>query len=319
MPAKKGKEQTVLSGKGFEISEDQCTYVATMNGKADYKDGRIEINNVLSLKDVNLATGNIFFDGSIYIQGSVGDGVTVEATKDILVDGFIGASVLKAGGDIILRQGNNAAGRGLVTADGSVSGSFFEGANVEAGANIFANYCMNSQLDAGDRIEISGRNGVLVGGVTVAGSCVQAFNIGNVAGVGTKLIVGNKKEILQKEAELIEKQKTVTKELKLFRNAHADFQRKFKPEVRNMNPVYIKIEDAIYTKEMELEKLETRKQDIEEMKEKADSASIVVLGALYDGVSVEMNGASWNSKRVDRVTLKKKGNHINLFRNNSWN
>ena len=55
------------------------------------------------------------------------------------------------------------------------------------------------------------------------------------------------------------------------------------------------------------------------MKEKADSASIVVLGALYEGVSVEMNGASWNSKRVDRVTLQKKGNHINLFRNNSWN
>ena len=319
LPAKKGKEQTVLSGRGFTIAQDQCTYVATMNGKIEYKDGHIEINNVLTLKDVNLATGNTFFDGSIYIQGSIGDGVTIEATKDILVDGFIGASVLKAGGDIILRQGNNAAGRGQVIADGSVSGSFFEGANVEAGANIFANYCMNSQLNAGDRIEISGRNGVLVGGVAVAGSCIQAFNIGNVASVGTKLVVGNKKEILQEEAELIEKQKTVTKELKLFRNAHADFQRKFKPEVRNMNPVYIKIEDAIYTKEMELEKLETRKQEIEEMKEKADSASIVVLGALYDGVSVEMNDASWNSKRVDRVTLKKKGNHINLFRNNSWN
>lgn len=319
LPAKKGKEQTVLSGKGFAILDDKCTYVATMNGKVDYKDGRIEINNVLALKDVNLATGNIFFDGSIYIQGSVGDGITIEATKDILVDGFIGASTLKAGGDVILRQGNNAAGKGKVMADGSVSGSFFEGANVEAGENIFANYCMNSHLDANDRIEISGRNGVLVGGVTCAGACVQAFNIGNAAGVATKLIVGNKKEILIKEAKVLEKQKTVTKELKLFRNAYVDFQRKFKPEVRNMNPVYIKIEDAIYTKEMELEKLETQKQEIEEMKEKADSATIVALGALYDGVTVELNGATWNSKRVDRVTLKKKGNHINLFRNNSWN
>ena len=318
LPAKKGKEQKVLSGKGFTILEDQCTYVADLNGKVDFKDDRIEVNNVLAIKEANLATGNIFFDGSIYIQGSVGDGITVEATKDILVDGFIGASNLKAGGDIILRQGNNAAGRGMVTAAGSVSGSFFEGANVEAGASIFANYCMNSQLDANDRIEISGRNGVLVGGITCAGSCVQAFNIGNTAGVSTKLIVGNKKEILMKEAKVLEKQKTVAKELKLFRNAYADFQRKFKPEVRNMNPVYIKIEDAIYTKEMELEKLEAQKNEIDEMKEKADSATIVVLGALYDGVSVELNGASWNSKRVDRVTLKKKGNHINLFRNNSW-
>ena len=52
------------------------------------------------------------FNGSVYVRGEVGDGAVICAEKDILVDGFVEGAVLEAGGDIILRRGNNAAASG---------------------------------------------------------------------------------------------------------------------------------------------------------------------------------------------------------------
>ena len=190
VPAKKGRELRHLTCKGVTLQPDKKTYTASADGKIEYKGDGLEVTEILVLDSVTQATGNVEFNGSVYVRGEVGDGTIIRAEKDILVDGFLEGATLEAGGDIILRKGNNGDGRGKLQAQGSVMGRFFERANVKAGRHINANYCLNSELWADGRIEIAGKNGSLAGGNAYAAQGISAFNIGNAAGIKTNISVG---------------------------------------------------------------------------------------------------------------------------------
>ena len=312
LATKKGKEKPILTGSGFQILEDKKTYIAMENGKIELKDNRLVISSVLVLDDVTCATGNVDFDGSIYVRGNVGQGVSIHATRDVLVDGYTESSVIEAGGDIILKKGNNASGRGFLRANGDVMGMFFESARVWAGGKVSANYCLRSEIHAGTRIEISGRNGVLAGGLAQAQNLIQATNIGNEASLATRLVLGNKDKNVQMQVDLQGREKKVSQELRLLLNAYQEFRKKFEPVIRNVHPTYLKLEDAIYTKKTELEELKKRKDAVEKEQK---SAKVVVTGNLYSGVSVEINGVIWRSEPMRNVYLVSRGNRIGSVRN----
>ena len=315
LATKKGKEKPILTGSGFQILEDKKTYIAMENGKIELKDNRLVISSVLVLDDVTCATGNVDFDGSIYVRGNVGQGVSIHATRDVLVDGYTESSVIEAGGDIILKKGNNASGRGFLRANGDVMGMFFESARVWAGGKVSANYCLRSEIHAGTRIEISGRNGVLAGGLAQAQNLIQATNIGNEASLATRLVLGNKDKNVQMQVDLQGREKKVSQELRLLLNAYQEFRKKFEPVIRNVHPTYLKLEDAIYTKKTELEELKKRKDAVEKEQKKQKSAKVVVTGNLYSGVSVEINGVIWRSEPMRNVYLVSRGNRIGSLRN----
>lgn len=315
LPSKKGLEKKVLSGTGFDVSGKQSIYKASYDGKVEYKDGLLTVTAVLLLEDVTMTTGNVTFDGSIYVRGMVGDGVNLTATGDILVDGFIGAANLKAGGDIILRQGNNAAGHGYLQATHNVRGRFFEAVSIKAGDDIYANYCMNSSLEAGGRIKISGQNGVLVGGEAVASDAIEARSIGNDAGVPTSLKLGKSEDLSAKEMVIADKCIKAKDELKLLKNALADFRSKYPPEQRNNNAVYLKLEEAVDAKEGQLDRMRKQRRDLEKRQKKTDMARVVVSGMLYEGVKVSINGASIKVRdRARAVTLHKQGDRVRVYK-----
>ena len=114
---------------------------------------------------------------------------------------------------------------------------------------------------------------------------------------------------------LEEKLCSAQRELVLLKNAYEDFRRKYAPEVRNSNPIYLKIEDSIYTKNLEIDKLNKRKEELQKERDSVDQVKIVIRGILYQGVLVNINGFKWNSKTIQNVTLKKKDGTISVFRN----
>ena len=74
--------------------------------------------------------------------------------------------------------------------------------------------------------------------------------------------------------------------------------------------MYLKLEDAIYTKKTEHEKLLEAKESMNKYRERFDDAKIVVRGTIYEGSMVEISGAVWRAKTVSRVTLKKDGARV---------
>lgn len=315
LDGKKGKEISVLAGKGFTLEEDRKTYISAVKGKVELVNNRLEVSRLLVVNEITLATGNISFEGSIYIKGNVGTGTTINATEDVMIDGFVEGAMIESGGSILLRQGVNASGNGFIKAAKDVTGRFFEAVRVYANGNIQANYCLNCDLYAEGQITISGSKGTLAGGTINAIKGLFAYNVGNRAGIPTYLKLGVNESIVQNGMRIENKMKEVNKELNILGNAYTDFQRKYPPEVRNTMEMYLKIESAIYTKEKELEKLYKAKARQEDTVNKIGCARAVIRGNLFEGIIIEIDRQRWISPSLTNVTVRRVNDRIVVFSN----
>jgi len=316
LSAKKGKEQGVLIGKGFRLESDKITYISTAEGWVDLKDNKLEVSDVLVVDETTMATGNIIFNGSVHVKGNVGSQTEIRAAGDVMVDGFVEAAVIESGGNVMLRQGMNASGKGCIIAGNDVTGKFLEGVRVRAGGNIEINYCMNCDLEAGNQIEVSHSTGTLVGGRSCAVKGITAQNVGNRAGVNTYIRIGINEDIIAKVKKLQDEIRSIREELEILENAKIDFENKFPPELRNMQGTYLKLQSAIYTKKKQLYNLGIEKKEMNEELRLISNAKVVVRGRLYEGTTIDVNGKRWHSRYMMDVTIRRTTDeNIAVYRN----
>ncbi len=302
--AKKGKEKSMLAGRGFELMPDGRTYISSMQGKIDLiGDNRLEITRVIVLDEVSLSTGNINFDGSIYIRGNVGSGTIVQATENIVVHGFVEAATIRCGGEICLK-GVNGGGSGLIEAKQNVMGQFFEGVRVVAGGDISAYYALNCEMYAEGMIVFHGNKGLLLGGYTRAGRGIQACNVGNKVGLSTVLNVGIDDKFMSRMHQFDYMMENVQKELSILNNSYNDFKKKYPAEVRNAMELFLKIENAIYTKEQQMKELNQAKEDLENEMKEMENARVRISGTLYEGTEVTVDNVKWEAFSVKDVTIR---------------
>ncbi len=302
---RKGEEKSVLRGKGFQLMPDGVTYTAAYSGKIELIDNiKIMISRLCIVDTVSLSTGNIDFDGCVYVRGNVGAGVVIQATEDVIISGFVEAAVIRGGGEVLLRQGANGAGSGLIQAGKKVMGKFFEAIQVISGGDILANYCLNCNLYAKESIIIKGKEGMLVGGVAQAVREIRATNVGNRAIIKTFLKLGMDDTLLQEKANVEKEIAEVNEELAILGNAYRDFQRKYPPEVRNAMSMYLKIENAIYTKELQLGSLYKELKRIEGILKQAPTGQVVIEGCLHEGTEISIGKCKMSAFNVKDVTVK---------------
>ena len=319
LPARNGRDLPELKGKGFCVSEDKRSYMATASGRIELENGRITIKNFLEVKeDVNLLTGDIRFDGDVLIHGSVSEGRRVEAGGTLTIEGSVEACELYAGMDIVITRGMQGGGRGRVECRGSLSGRFFEQAVLKAGKNVSANSILNCQVEAGEDIVIAGRQGVILGGTVYAGRSIEVSSVGNVAEVQSELIAGKSDELavqlqtLKQEYQDIQKQMEKTKcVLQLLQERREKDEEKIFSQERRMQVTRLKI-----LLDSRLNENVAKCQEILAKMELAEQAGIVIHQSAYPGTRVRINGARYVFAEVlTGVTLKKKENKICLYSN----
>ena len=315
LPARKGREKSVLAGKGFTLKDDQKTYVASIDGRIQLKDQRIEIDKALLIETVNRTSGTVDFNGSVMISGDVGVGSVINATGDIFINGIVEAADIYCGGDLFVRQGVNGRGKCSIKAVKNITGKFFDACQVEAGGNVIADYCLNADVSAGSMIKVAGKNGMLAGGTAYARKGIEAQSIGNRARLKTLIYLGDRENYGGKQEDIDQKIKDVTKELLIFKNAYMDFQKKYPPEIRNTMEMYLKIESAIFTKEKELGELMAEKERAEQDVKAVRNAEAVVKGTLYEGTVFDVNGKYWNAKLSQNVRVKREEGTVAVIEN----
>jgi uncharacterized protein (DUF342 family) len=315
--AKRGREKKILTGHGFHVEEDGKTYISDMDGKIELQDERIEISRVLIVNEVSLASGNVNFDGTVHVLGDVTGGSRVEASGNVIVDGYVEDAIIECDGDVILKKGMNAGstGSGGYIRAKNVMGGFFESANVRALEDIRADYCMNCDLYAKGQILIAGVNGSLMGGTSCAVSGIQVDNLGNPAGIATQVRIGINDGIVHQQKEILASISGVNQELKILRNAYAEFTVKYSAEERNGMEMFLKIESAIYTKELEMEKLQEKKAQLEDAVAQLKQVRVLVKNMLYEGVDVDINGITWHSREIKNVTIRNVNSRIVVHSN----
>ncbi|MBU2871339.1 FapA family protein [Colwellia sp. E2M01] len=231
LPPAPGNDIELVAGEGTNISpKNTNVLISEKVGLPKLINNGMEVDEVYKIKDVSVATGNINFTGSVLIDGDVNEGMTVNATGDITVGGFVESATLKAGGDITISGGiigrkhdtettkiTDITMSVNITAKGSIYAKHCQYAQIQCGKDIrIENQLMHSILDVRGRVWVGKAelaNGKLIGGYTKVGTSVHAGIIGATAGSNTLINFEHRVLLLkQKIADLDEKyQKEFTK------------------------------------------------------------------------------------------------------------
>lgn len=311
---------------GATISpEDENLLVAETKGHPLIKADGVAVDKTLVVENVGMATGNIFFDGSVLVRGEVMAGMKISVTGDIIVNGVVTNSVLKAGNDISI-------GAGVLGADHPEDDETFFSCSLIAGGNITANYVNLTDIRAGRNINVKeylshchieahdqvlagqgGGKGRIFGGECFAKNQVIVNTLGSEGGVRTKIIVGTKKnynkdleKVRKAQAEKlheIDRLKALEKKLATLikqNPQNIELIRKFKiadEAVKKLNASLTHISEVI--------------SKIQKMKKTTQAASIVIVKNTYPIVDIMVNGAEFIIRQNSKGgTFTKEGDDI---------
>lgn len=314
--AHRGIEISTLKGQGFSLSPDGMTYYARISGKFELLNGRIVITKMIVIReDVTGVYGKVEVDGSVYVVGSVYSGGYIKAAGDIIVEYNVEAAKLIAGGNIMIKRGSCSRHDCYLEAEGEVSGSFFESANIKAKGNVKANYIMNSDINTMGRVIVSGSKGMLLGGKTCAVKGIETYNLGNSSHIKTVLSVGRNEVFAQKQRELTARKDRVLNEISVFEEGKKKMQRQLRTNKAHAEDFIRKIKIAITMKERELQEIEAETESLFEMINQEMKVPVWVRGKAHVGSTVYIDSIKYVlPQEISGVIFKKRNKNVVMLR-----
>lgn len=290
--AKRGRPLPPLTGKGFERSEDNKIYTASMDGKIEKRNSRIMISAVYEIHgDVGLKTGNIDFRGDVVVHGNVPTGAVIRATGTVTIDGSVEGCLIDADKDVIIRGGMLGQERGVVKTRGNLHAKFLEYCTVKAEGQVVTDSMVNCNIISNDRVFLEGKRASIVGGVIHAAAGVEAYNFGNQYGVKTEVYVGVnmelKKEINYHE-ECIKEAQQIIEKIDIGLKQFDDAVKAGMP----IDPSDTRKASLMRTKIVKQADMAAHTQSLNQMNEvvrKAQGASVNVVHDIYGGVIIGIN------------------------------
>ena len=177
-----GKDLNMSIGKGTVLSQkNNDVLVSELVGLPRIIKNGMEVDNVYQLKNVDVSTGHVKFEGSVIISGDVCEGMKVSATGDITIGGFVESAMLDAGGDITV--GTGIIGKKQEVDDIDVT-EVKMSANIKSGGSVYAKYSQYANIDCQSlRIERQMMHNIV--------NVKETLWVGNKDKADGKLIAGN--------------------------------------------------------------------------------------------------------------------------------
>ena len=294
----KGKTLQLIYDKNSvqEIFNNGRTILySRFNGAVSYANGKISVSNHLEISgDVGLSTGNIKFDGYLTIKGSVGDGFSVEATKDIEINSVLGLgsvkSITSTGGSIYIKGGISPKGKAEIKAAKNVFIKFVDNANITCGGIAHIGYySLNSNIHAKE-VVLDASNGQIIGGyikadirisAPIIGSEIERKTVVEVSGFNRQAMLEALEGLLRKISEF----KTEQQRLKqLVSTADTSKMNQFqKKEYNDMN-------ERLYSIREDIKNLEDERKNIAEYLKAHGEGEIAVTKRVHPNSTLIIKG-----------------------------
>ncbi|MBN1496264.1 MAG: DUF342 domain-containing protein [Spirochaetes bacterium] len=199
--------------KGLNIEPglgDDNIFLSSIDGCIDIDGKKISVIPTAVISgDVNYDTGNIDFDGSVHILGSVVSGFSVKARGDIIIEKNVDDAFIEAGGDITVKMGVVGKENVKLVAGGKVVAKYLLNAKVEAAGDIIVDdSIINCDVFSNSRISVVARQGKIIGGKSTALYEIVVNVSGSINETETQLNVGRNLFI---EKELADIHKEISK------------------------------------------------------------------------------------------------------------
>ncbi len=294
---KPGKDVRLPKGKNVEVSEDGLTLIALIAGQVVSSNGRINVYAIHEVKgDVDFSTGNIDFVGNVVVRGSVLSGFTVRAAGSVEVRGSVDGASIIAGGDVVILRGIQGKDRGQLIAGNNIYARFLEHAKVEAvGEVVVTEAIMHCDVNAGKKIEVNGKKGLIVGGLLRAGELVSGKVIGAKLGTRTEIEVGVipeiRKELNRLTQEIGEKERNLTQVEKAFKmlSGAVEQGRQLTDKEKDL---LLKLSETYEQLQEETNMLRERLSQTEKMLENATRGQVRATQTVHPGTKISIGNAT---------------------------
>ena len=206
IPARDGETCVIIEGQNVRIGEKGNAYYAACSGMISFHDGILDVFPHYQVDgDVDMHSGNIEFNGSVTVLGTVQPGFEVRATGDIFVTGSVEAAMLDAGRDIRVNGAIIGGNDSVIKAGRNVFAGHVQNAQIEAqGDVVVVRSIMHSIVYSTGKIYLHDRTGSIIGGMVSALCGVEAMSIGSHMGTQTEIVTGSDYLIQRKRTEIQE-------------------------------------------------------------------------------------------------------------------
>jgi uncharacterized protein (DUF342 family) len=202
VPGREGNPATLPPGQNVSLSGDHTTLLAAIDGMVIWKDESVIVNHEYVVDAVDGNVGNIHFNGSVVVNGEVGDGYEIHAKENITIAMSVGRVILEAGGNIIINGGILGQDFAKITAGGNLKCRFIQDSNVKVdGGIIVEDYIRNSMVSAVGPVAVRNQKGWIDTSAVSSERWIYCPTIGyETSAVETNLSIGHS-PVLHKERE----------------------------------------------------------------------------------------------------------------------
>ncbi|MBI3824962.1 MAG: DUF342 domain-containing protein [Candidatus Rokubacteria bacterium] len=176
------------AGSNVKLTADESALVSTATGMVVRAGDKISVTSVRTIEgDVDFKVGNVRFDGSVTIKGSIKPGFRVQATGAIDIAGEIDSAHVEGGGDVKIARGVVGEGS-TVKAAGALRVAYLHEAHAEVGGPMTViSEIWRSTVTCQDVVQVNGR---IVGGEVRAAKAVIAQTLGSTTATPTLVQAG---------------------------------------------------------------------------------------------------------------------------------
>lgn len=309
IPVSKPKELPELTGKGIKRSDDDPNvFVATEDGKIDFKDGKLQISKIYRIKgDVDRVSGDVDFDGDLVVGGNVAAGAMIKCAGTLTIEGTVESAILYADSDIVLQRGIQGNNKGKIFCKGSIYADFLEQASIEVLGDVETNSIINCQIHAGGKVVLTGKKGQLLGGTVHAAKGIDCKMLGNEAESKTNVHVGCEREIFTEQVQINKRVKKLNVELEKLEESQRAIEAKLELNAQSSMPdaqlrmdLSIELEtvtDSLEAVRVQMKECTDRQKEIADYMQETKGSVVRVDGKVYRGVVIGIGQAMYTLEK----------------------
>lgn len=319
LEAYEGTDLPPLQCKRCEPDESGSKYFASTEGNVTLEGRCLTVTPIYAIDgNLDAATGDVDFHGDVLVQGNVFAGVTLKTTGTITVNGHVETAHLFAGKDVILKNGMQGSGNGIIRAGRNVMARFLEQTQVYAGNEVNTGAILNCEVESGQNVVVAGNRGTIIGGSVTAVEQITAASIGNRAGVTTQLVIGLDCEFKEKMGEIDRLTDEYEENMKDAEKAldRIAYQLKSQHATPELNQQKAEQMRRKINYQLKLKEVSAKREQLIDINRRSADGKIVVNGTSNVGCIIVINGVRemLHSEYRD-VTYKKGRQEIRIISN----
>ena len=274
--AKVPKDIQIIPGRNTYLTDDEMYLKSQIDGQLIQKGKSLSVEPLLTIPgNVDYATGNIDFLGSVIVKGNVISGFSIKSGEDIYIEGLVEDCELTAEGSIMVNNGilGNEEFLHTIYAKEGIKAQFIQHMKIKTNGSVEVNkHILHSTVEAGDKVIVTSGTGKIIGGEIKAQKGIECNIAGGPFETPTKLILDVYSETVKEESE-INKEMLVLEENKF----------KIEKLLKDVEP--LKQLSAINNRYITLQE---DRSFIEEQRQSIKTHSIRVLNKVYPGVIIKI-------------------------------